>query len=509
MRNPNQVLVNFLAVNPIKTLSSEYIYALKASKLKAYNHLENLSLLVYEDIPLSQEYYQISGLNLILVKDPKSFHALQLKLQDIFDEQARINNYAYQLMELCHQNANKQKLLDAAYSVINNPILLLDTNLALIASVGAYTGIAEPVINYCLQNNHMPESFLKEMVNETSLPADNDWPSLITLERGSHNFVSTSIIAGRVIRGNQLLGYIKVFEYNHPVTDLEKRNLIILCKFMSIAMTDSLPYLPVNNVRIEDFMADLLSRRITAKDAIDSRVFLYHLDNTQPNYAVSIKYNAQATTPDRLYHFKRQLINMFGVPTIIFFDQMIAMIIPRSIWMGRRQEFQQFLSLHKLIAGVSLPFISYKDAAQNYSQTLACLDMRCRFSLKETLIDYDDWKTTHIFLHLQDCCDLHDLIPESISILDNYDKTRGTALVETLFAYVHHRQNITEAAAELHLHYNTMKYRINQIIELTNIDFDDYDYMFSIMIAEKVAQILKMDVTLSNSYTPGLPADAF
>ncbi len=498
MPNPNKILVNFLTVTPPKKLSSDYLYAIKASRLRAYKHLENLSLLIYEDIPLPQEYYQIDGLNLIITKDTESFQKLKIEFQEIFDEQVRINNYAYQLMQLCHESANKQQLLDTAYSMIKNPILLLDTNLVLNACSGVYAGISDPVINYCLEHNHMPNTFLQEMVSESAPRTDETWPSLLCLEHGTHEFVSTSIIAGRVKRGKQFLGYIKVFEYNHPVTDLEKRCLLILCDFMSIALTDTLPYLPVANIRIEDFLSDLLGRHITSKEAIENRVFLYHLDNTQKHYVISVKYNSQTVNTDQLYHLKRRLMNILHIPTITFFDQMIVMIVPSLAWKEHRTELTGFLNTHGLLAGISLSFTSYVDVPKYYSQTLACLEIHNRFALTDTLIDYNDWKTTHIFLHLQECCDLEDLIPNSIRILKEHDQTRGTNLVETLFAFVHHRQNITETAAELHLHYNTMKYRINQITDLTDIDFDSFDYMFNIIIAEKVFDIMTKDITLKN-----------
>lgn len=496
--NPDKILVNFLTAAPPKKLSSDYLYAVKASRLRSYKHLENQNLLIYEDTPLPQEYYRIDGLNLIITADAEAFQKLKMEFQEIFDEQVRINNYAYQLMELCHQSASKQKLLDTAYSMIKNPILLLDTNLVLSACAGVYSGISDPVLNHCLEHNHMPNAFLEEMVSESSPKTDETWPALLCLEHGTHDFVSTSIIAGRVIRGNQLLGYIKVFEYNHPVTDLEKRCLLILCDFMSIALTDTLPYLPVSNVRIEDFLSDLLNRRITSKAAIENRVFLYHLENTQKQYVVSVKYNSQTINTDQLYHLKRRLMTILHIPTITFFDQMIVMVVPSQSWKEHKKELTGFLETHKLLAGISLSFTSYGDLPKYYSQTLACLEIHNRFALTDTLVDYNDWKMTHIFLHLQECCDLEDLIPNSILILKEHDQTRGTNLVETLFTYVHHRQNITETAAELHLHYNTMKYRINQIMELTDIDFDSFDYMFNIIVAEKVFDILTKDITLKN-----------
>ena len=123
-------------------------------------------------------------------------------------------------------------------------------------------------------------------------------------------------------------------------------------------------------------------------------------------------------------------------------------------------------------------------------QSLACIEIQSRFNLEDVIIDYDDWKFIHLFIHFQECCDLTDLIPESISILQRRDATHGTNLVETLFTYVRYCQNITEAASHLHLHYNTMKYRLNQIVDLTGIDFNDMNTMFRIIIGEKIMDIL-------------------
>lgn len=151
---PEKVLLNFWAMLPPhsrKDLSTDYLYAFKASGIKKFkNDLENMSLLIYEDTPIPKEYYQISGLNLIITKNPDTFEQLKLEIQKIFDFQAKINNYAYQLMSLCHLNAETQALLDAGYRFLNNPLLLVDTSLAVIGSAGVYSGIDDPVLQHCM-----------------------------------------------------------------------------------------------------------------------------------------------------------------------------------------------------------------------------------------------------------------------------------------------------------------------------------------------------------------------
>lgn len=491
---PDKVLLNFWAMLPPhsrKNLSTDYLYAFKASAIKKFkNNLENMSLLIYEDTPISEDYFQISGLNLIITKDSDTFEELKLKIQQIFDAQAKINNYAYQLMSLCHLNAETQALLDAGYRFLNNPMLLVDTSLAVIGSAGVYSGIDDPVLQHAMETGHLPESFLSGMVDEQPPVIHKDFPDLLLFAEGSVEYQKTPIIAGRIIRGNQLLGYLKLFEYNHTINDIEKNALAILCDFLSIAMSDSKSRLPSANQQIEDFLVDILSGKISSPDAITARAELYHLNISQQISVVAIQYNIQKSTIDRLYFFKKQLQNMFHSLCVTFYNQLILMIVPTDSLNLLRKQLQTFLKSNNLIAGISLPFKSYTDACRHYMQSLACIEIKSRFNLTDTIIDYDDWKFIHLFIHFQECCNLIDLIPESISILQKRDATHGTNLVETLFTYVRYCQNITEAANHLHLHYNTMKYRLNQIVDLTGIDFSDMNVMFRIIIGEKIMNIL-------------------
>ena len=54
------------------------------------------------------------------------------------------------------------------------------------------------------------------------------------------------------------------------------------------------------------------------------------------------------------------------------------------------------------------------------------------------------------------------------------------------------QQNISRAAEHMHLHYNTLKYRINRIIAMTGIDLNDENTVFSVMISQRILKIRNM-----------------
>jgi PucR family transcriptional regulator, purine catabolism regulatory protein len=60
-----------------------------------------------------------------------------------------------------------------------------------------------------------------------------------------------------------------------------------------------------------------------------------------------------------------------------------------------------------------------------------------------------------------------------LGILVEYDERRGTDLIGTLDAYLASGGSVSEAAGRLHIHRNTLSYRINRIAELTGRDLSN------------------------------------
>ena len=492
--NPDRIVINIDLSVP-KSLSSEYLYMMGSEDISRYENLSDQNLMIVEhaDHPIPPELFSVNNLNMVIVKDPTEAEAIKDDILVLFDEQSKISNFAYSLMDVCCYTSNIQKVLDTGYSFLNNPLLLVDTSLCLVASAGAYSGIDDETLSYCLQNNRLPESFLKDMVNETVQRSDPDFPDVLLLEGNDGTGSGSPIYSVRVTRDGQLLGYLKLFEYNHPMTAMEKNCLIILAGFLALSLVDSLPRLPNVKVQIEDFMTNIFSKELSSAEAIENRAALYHLNTGKPMKVLSIEYDRMTTSIDQLYFFKRQFQSLFNTSMVTFYNQMIVVIANEDALEGNLDEFTGILKGHHMTAGVSMKFSAFADLYKYYSQSLACLEMKKYFSLQDAIIDYSEWNLVHMFLNFQDYCSLEELIPEDVRILQEIDHAKGSDLTGTLFSFVHNRQDITNSAAEMHLHYNTMKYRINRIQELTGISFDDPHVMYRIIIAEKVMSIMRKE----------------
>jgi sugar diacid utilization regulator len=490
---------DILSRNNVRYLS-DYLYIGKTSHLPPPERLDNCNLVLLEDKKIATEYFQINTINMLITTNPEDFKKIKDWIRDVFDTQIKINNYAYNLLNMCQRGASVKEIFDAGYAALGNPILLLDASLCLIDHSGAQNIKDEPIIEQTIKNGYITQEYFDEVMEEHDVYYDVDFTTLIIWEK---SFLNHRLIAGRIIRNNQLLGYIKLFECNRPVTDLDKQLLIILCKFMSIAIAETSSRNISNNSMLECFLITLLENKIHDKNAVEERAKLFNLVLYDSMVAITVEYSQIMHKPDVLYLIKKRLQSHFNKNTIVIFKYKIVILldsrkISDTLSSERMASFEGLLKEINCRAGISMPFTSISDFYNHYQQTIACLEIMNKLAYHSRIAKYADCKLTHMFLYFSQIVDLNDLISEDVKLLLEVDKEKDSDLVETLFCYIRHRQDITSTAEEMHLHYNTIKYRINRIIEVTNIDFDDYQKMYNLIISEKTMDLIKQLKTTKN-----------
>jgi sugar diacid utilization regulator len=94
--------------------------------------------------------------------------------------------------------------------------------------------------------------------------------------------------------------------------------------------------------------------------------------------------------------------------------------------------------------------------------------------------------------------DVRDPSQQRLELLVDYDRRRGTQLLDTLEGYLDHRGNVVGTSRALFIHPNTLRQRLERIQREAGIDLDHEDWL-SLAIATKVVKLNKM----RGSSTPG------
>lgn len=78
---------------------------------------------------------------------------------------------------------------------------------------------------------------------------------------------------------------------------------------------------------------------------------------------------------------------------------------------------------------------------------------------------------------------LDDYKNRKLKLLEDSDKMQDSSLCETLEAYLANNCNANATAESLFIHRNTMRYRMEKIKKLTNIDFNDISLLLEFRLA--------------------------
>jgi len=79
---------------------------------------------------------------------------------------------------------------------------------------------------------------------------------------------------------------------------------------------------------------------------------------------------------------------------------------------------------------------------------------------------------------------------KTLGKLMSHDEEHNAELVDTLEAFFTCHGNLSQTAARLHIHRNTLTYRLERISEITQLDLNDADARFSLQLALKLRPVI-------------------
>ncbi|MFV8829228.1 PucR family transcriptional regulator [Alkalihalobacterium sp. APHAB7] len=128
----------------------------------------------------------------------------------------------------------------------------------------------------------------------------------------------------------------------------------------------------------------------------------------------------------------------------------------------------------QVIGGCSQLYTKIERIDKAYREALTVIDLKETYA-GELTSTYGYWELG-VFKYLdimieRKAEDSIDCFP--ISFLTEYDEKNQTNLLETLEVFLNMDGNVNEASKELHVHPNTLNYRMKRIVELTGIKLKD------------------------------------
>ena len=135
--------------------------------------------------------------------------------------------------------------------------------------------------------------------------------------------------------------------------------------------------------------------------------------------------------------------------------------------------------------GISGPGSDPTDFRKCFQDAKFAQELCVNSSAKNTRFTFKNTVVYNIISFLATDSAIHENVKNIIAPLLEYDTATGSSLLETLQCYLDCK-NLSEAARLLHLHRQSLLYRINKIEELTGLSLKNADNFFLLEICVRL-----------------------
>lgn len=268
-------------------------------------------------------------------------------------------------------------------------------------------------------------------------------------------------------------GYLLILNQTEPVPfqDIILKNTVTALILDAIKKNQTLEF--QKNKDIKQFEEIFLHKNVSEVRGED---FFYDINKL---HSILMVEPDQSSDLKQCYQFIKKYIDETDRNALVW-------VMERKIIALLQMEFQNKIPNHlnmKIgISGKRLN-ISTQEIQQLYEQAKISLHF-CHI-LEKNQCKWTDLGIEQISYFMSESVLLRDFYKDYLNDLIVYDNQNQTDLVKTLYVFLSSFFSLKESGNQLHLHPNTVKYRINKIQEILTIPLDDPIHYMNLMISLK------------------------
>ncbi len=456
------------------------------------------------------------GLPLLEMPDCSYIDVIVPVMSQILDKQVKALEYAQEvhsmMTDIVLKGKGLRELLTSLAVLLEKPVLMADADLFLLDAVsppGADNSSVPLVEKWQLRKGHLPlgdfypDALLADLVFSKK-PAYYQYGSA----ESDHSDFFFPVVAG-----DHFYGVLVVPDLER---ELEKAKTVA---FEAGAVAISLHILKENAIREAerkselDFYNEMLLGNIKNREAIISRARQYGLKTSGSHYVIlaelsrdsrsygdgraPVKDGERTFTEKKLKRQLRMALEHEGLDGIVV-EALGSLVILvhaaekknpdhaaafcRYLLTALRRHVQDQLGGASLClaAGDFCPDIERISAG--YLEAWETIDIGKKLYRGDFSLCYSEMAPYHLVKRLLSGTKSSELFNRVYQPLLNYDQEKGGELVRTLEAYLDCNFSRSKTAGKLHIHRNSLNYRLQKIEELLHCDIDQID-TFPLMLA--------------------------
>ncbi|WP_139492741.1 PucR family transcriptional regulator [Brevibacillus dissolubilis] len=396
------------------------------------------------------------------------------------------------------------ELADAIGELLQNPITIEDADHRLIA-YSSHGDITDQARWSTIMGRRVPERVL------TRLWKDGVFQQLLTQADPVHIPAKDEVGLGKRVaiairRGDEVLGYIWAQELNRPITRQDDETLRQAARAAVTRLLQRQGKRKAEEQRRKEFFWELLLGNHQSETAILQKAETLHLELQAP-YLVCIIDSDKSQLEQVLYPLlmrDRIIWGKDGNQLIMLLsngplqpkdakDKNGLLSYAESFWQEVSDKlYERFPDQRETFSfGYGRPCQAFMESRRSYQEAMLVLQVKRLFPKEvEKINGYHDLGIYRFLLTLKKWNNSESYQNERLRTLESYDRDNQTNLLETLETFLDTTGKVNQTAQSLHIHINTLSYRLRRIEEIMGISLDDPNQRTAIYLELKLRKLI-------------------
>ncbi len=326
-------------------------------------------------------------------------------------------------------------------------------------------------------------------------------------------------IVAPIILNGELEGYLTCWQTVRTFTQMDLAVLERVIPLLALQILEIKTRIEVEQKYKNDFMSGILLGNIPSGEEIIEKSRLYHWDLTL-DYVVSLfdtdhfarlienqlrdEVSIQGFKQRWLRNVERLAKAEFQRAIVILWNDKFVVLCPydsredtakvidrvKVMIEGIQKKLLREIPGVTFTVGISRPYPGVSGLREGYAEATKAIQLGRPVYGRNTCIYFGELGVYRFLSQVKDDVDLKSFYDETVGQLLAYDLTHDTHLTESLVAYFNKNFNVVDAAKDLFVHPNTLKYRLQRIEEITGCYLHEAEGRLKLHLGLKIRKIL-------------------